>query len=293
MARKRIEGARRGSRDHLCDDVEMSDKPLTFWEHLDQLRLVVFKVAAVTTAVGVLAFCFKDALFAVVLAPDNASFPTYRLFDDIGTWICGLVGCGAESASEGGAEFHVRLINTELAQQFIIHLKVAFYAGVIAASPYILYQVFKFISPALYADERKYVRLVVVSGYALFLLGALFGYFVIFPFTFRFLGTYQVSGNVENTITLESYVSALTVLVAAMGVVFEMPAVSWILAKLRVLKAEYMTRYRRHVIVAIFITAAIITPTTDAFTLTIVAVPMWMLYELSVWIVGKTNRSNG
>lgn len=270
----------------------MNEKQLTFWEHLDELRTVIFKVLVVIMSTSVVAFCFKDALFDIVLAPDNSAFPTYKWFNEIGTWACRLVGCDADFISEGGTQFHVRLINTELAQQFIIHMKVAFSAGILVASPYVLYQVFRFISPALYANERKYMRLVVGCSYALFLLGSVFGYFIIFPFAFRFLGTYQVSGIVENTITLESYVSALTALVVSMGVVFEMPAISWLLAKLHILRAEYMTRYRRHVIVVIFIIAAVITPTTDAFTLTIVAVPMWMLYELSVWIVAKTNRSD-
>lgn len=266
------------------------NKSTSFWEHLDELRSVIIKILVVTIVFSVVAFCFKEVLFAVVLAPQDSSFVTYRWFDDLGAWLSRLVGADIGLMPQGNGGFSVKLINTELAQQFIIHMKVAAYAGLIIASPYILYQVFRFISPALYENERRYATRLVGSSYLMFLIGALFSYFVIFPFTFRFLGTYQVNEMVENTITLESYISTMVALILAMGIVFEMPVMSWLLAKMHLLKADYMTKYRRHVIVCIVLIAAIITPTSDAFTLMIVSVPMWILYEVSIWLVRIENK---
>ena len=188
----------------------------------------------------------------------------------------------------GASDFFVRLINTGLAEQFVIHMKAALCVGVLCASPYILYQLFRFVSPALYADERKYVVRVVGGGYAMFLLGVSISYFLIFPLTFRFLGTYQVSGEVENMISLQSYISTLMTMSLAMGRVFEIPILSWLFAKLGFLSAGFMRRYRKHAVVVILVVAAIITPTSDVFTLSLVALPMWLLYEVSIWVVSRT-----
>ena len=267
----------------------MSNEPVTFWDHLDVLRSIIIRIAVVSLVFGVLAFCFKEPLFAIVLGPQDGSFITYQLFSQVEQWFGTLVGMDVKEMV-AATDFHVALINTELAQQFIIHMKVAFFAGLIAASPYVLYQLFKFISPALYENERKYAVQLVFGSYVMFILGVLFSYFVIFPFTFRFLGTYQVADDVANTITLESYISTFVSLTLVLGIIFEMPVMSWILAKMQLLKASYMTQYRRHVIVAILILAAIITPTSDAFTLLLVSIPMWLLYELSILIVKVTNK---
>ena len=248
----------------------------SFWEHFDVLRTAIVKIAAVAVGFGIAAFCFKEGLFAVVLAPKDDGFVTYRLFNRIAAW------AGGETGS-----FAVQLINTGLAQQFIIHMKTALCAGVLCASPYILYQLFRFVSPALYANERKYVVRVVGGGYAMFVVGVLVSYFLIFPLTFRFLGTYQVSGDVENMIALQSYISTLMTMSLAMGLVFEIPILSWLFAKLGFLSADFMRRYRKHAIVIILVVAAIITPTSDVFTLSLVALPMWLLYEASILIVKR------
>ena len=248
----------------------------SFWEHFDVLRTAIVKIAAVAVGFGIAAFCFKEGLFAVVLAPKDDGFVTYRLFNRIAAW------AGGETGS-----FAVQLINTGLAQQFIIHMKTALCAGVLCASPYILYQLFRFVSPALYANERKYVVRVVGGGYAMFVVGVLVSYFLIFPLTFRFLGTYQVSGEVENMIALQSYISTLMTMSLSMGLVFEIPILSWLFAKLGFLSADFMRKYRKHAIVVILVVAAIITPTSDVFTLSLVALPMWLLYEASILIVKR------
>lgn len=250
----------------------------SFWEHLNVLRAAIVKIVAIATVFGITAFCFKEELFAVVLAPKNDGFVTYRLFNRIAAW------AGGETRS-----FAVQLINTGLAQQFIIHMKTALCAGVLCASPYIIYQLFRFVSPALYTNERKYVMRVVGGGYVMFVVGILVSYFLIFPLTFRFLGMYQVSEDVANLITLDSYISTLVLMCLSMGIVFEIPILSWLFAKLGLLSADFMCRYRKHSIVIIIVVAAIITPTSDVFTLSLVALPMWLLYEVSIFIVNKTN----
>lgn len=252
----------------------------SFWEHLDVLRTAIVKIVAVAVVFGIVAFFFKEELFSIVLAPKEDGFVTYQLLDRIATWAGGAV-----------EPFSVRLINTGLAQQFIIHMKTALCAGVLCASPYILYQLFRFVSPALYENERRYVTRVVGGGYMMFGLGVLISYFLIFPLTFRFLGTYQVSGDVDNLISLESYISTLVMMCLAMGIVFEIPILSWLFAKLGFLSADFMRKYRKHAIVIILIVAAIITPTSDVFTLSLVALPMWVLYEVSIWIV-KNSKAN-
>jgi sec-independent protein translocase protein TatC len=240
-------------------------KALTFWDHLDVLRSSLIRMAVAVMVLGVAAFCLKDLLFSVVLAPRSSDFVTYQLL--------------------GVDAFHINLMNTGLTEQFMIHLRTAMYAGVLVASPYIIYLLFRFVSPALYDNERKYATALVSSGYLMFMLGTLLNYFLIFPLTVKFLGTYQVSDDVANMLTLQSYIDTLLMMSLVMGIVFELPVVSWLLGKMGLIHASMMRTWRKHAIVAILILAAIITPTTDAFTLFIVALPIWLLYEVSILIV--------
>lgn len=245
---------------------------MTFWDHLDELRTVLLRSGVVVIVFALIAFCFRDELFAVVLAPKEDDFCVYQLFRRF-----------AELPA-----FHVDLINTALARQFIIHLQMSFSAGIIAASPYLLFEVFRFISPALYSNERRYFTPALCGSYLMFVAGALVSYFLIFPLTFRFLGTYQVSPDVPNLVSLDSYVSTLLSLTLAMGLVFELPVVCWILGKMGILTAPMMRAVRRQAVVVILVAAAIITPTGDAFTLLVVSLPIWMLYELSVLLLPRS-----
>jgi sec-independent protein translocase protein TatC len=240
---------------------------MTFWDHLDELRSVIIRAFAVTVVVAVVAFCLKDELFAVVLAPRTSDFITY--------WLMGV------------EPFSIHLMNTGLTEQFMIHMKTAFYAGVLVASPYIVYLLFRFISPALYDNERRYATALVSSGYLMFMLGTLLNYFLIFPLTVKFLGTYQVSEDVANMLTLQSYMDTLLMMSLVMGIVFELPVVSWLLSRMGLINAQMMKTWRKHAVVAILIISAIITPTTDAFTLFVVALPIWLLYEVSILIVNS------
>lgn len=254
---------------------------MSFWEHLDVLRASLIKIAITTVLCGIVAFLFKEEVFSVILAPKSDSFITYRLFSHIAEWATGT----------GNPAFSVQLINTGLAEQFVIHMKTSVYIGFLLSSPYTLYLLFHFISPALYENEKKYSLRVVGSGYVMFILGVLLSYFLIFPLTFRFLGTYQVNGDVDNLITFDSYISTLVMMCLAMGVIFEISILSWLFAKLGFLSADFMRKYRKHAIVIILVVAAIITPTSNVFTLSLVALPMWVLYEMSIWIV-KNSKMN-
>ncbi|MBO7046539.1 MAG: twin-arginine translocase subunit TatC, partial [Prevotella sp.] len=233
---------------------------MTFWDHLDELRSVIIRILVITVVAAAVAFCLKEEMFAVVLAPRTSDFITYRLM--------------------GVEPFSIHLMNTGLTEQFMVHLKTAMYAGVLVASPYIIWQLFRFISPALYDNERRYATLLCTSGYLMFMLGTAINYFLIFPLTVKFLGTYQVSPDVANMLTLQSYMDTLLMMCLVMGIVFELPVVSWILGRMGLINRQMMRSMRRHAVVAILVVAAIITPTTDAFTLFVVALPIWLLYEV-------------
>ena len=245
----------------------MHDDDLTFWGHVDVLRSCLVRIIVVTVVCGLAAFNFKETLFSIVLAPSKYSFVSYKLFHS--------------------APFHINLVNIGLTEQFMIHVKTAFSFGFLIASPYVLYVLYRFIAPALYRREKHYAVRVVLGGYVMFVLGLLVNYFIIFPLTVRFLGTYQVSESVHN---MQSYIDTLMMMSIMFGILFEIPIISWLLALFGLLKAEWMQRYWRQALVIIVIIAAIITPTGDAFTLAIVSLPIWLLYELSILIVKATNK---
>ena len=248
----------------------MNDNNLTFWEHVDVLRGCLVRIIVVTVVCGLAAFNFKETLFSIVLAPSQYSFVSYRLLH--------------------ASPFHINLVNIGLTEQFMIHVKTAFSFGFLVASPYVLYALYRFIAPALYRRERHYAVRVVLGGYVMFVLGLLVNYFIIFPLTVRFLGTYQVSSSVHNMLSLQSYIDTLLMMSLMFGILFEIPVISWLLALFGLLKAEWMQRYWRQALVAIVVIAAVITPTGDAFTLAIVSLPIWLLYEASILIVRAANR---
>ncbi len=251
-----------------------SERPIatmTFWDHLDVLRSSLIKMGVAVVVFAVAAFLMKETLFSVVLAPRSSDFVTYRLL--------------------GVEEFSLHLMNTGLTEQFMIHMRTALYAGLLLASPYILYELFRFVSPGLYQNERRYAVWIVGAAYVMFLVGTLVNYFVVFPLTVRFLGTYQVSPDVANMLTIQSYVDTLLGMSLVMGVVFELPVVCALLGRIGLINAQLMAGYRRHAIVAILVVAAIITPTTDVFTLFVVSLPIYLLYEVSTVIVRWVHKN--
>ncbi|MBR6112028.1 MAG: twin-arginine translocase subunit TatC [Paludibacteraceae bacterium] len=252
----------------------MTDQAKSFWDHLDELRTCLIRIIIVVLVGAIVAFAMKTEVFSIVLAPTKSDFITYRwfsLFGDI-------------------ADFNLNLINTQLTSQFSVHMQVSIIIGIICVSPYILYSIFAFVSPALYENERKYARLLVVAGYIMFMIGVALCYFLIFPLTIRFLGNYQVSDDVANIITLSSYIDTLTMLTLMLGIVFELPILCMLLGKMGILTADFMKEYRRHAIVIILIVAAIITPTTDVMTLMLVTLPIYLLYEISILAVKMINK---
>ena len=249
----------------------------SFWDHLDELRSVLIRCVAAWGICAVAAFCFRDALFAFLFAPAHPDFITYR-------WLGHIIPSFSEAAQ---SIISISFINTQLAAQFTTHMQVAALAGLVMVFPYLVWQLYGFLSPALYPNEKRAARRVIGFGTMLFLCGVALNYLIIFPFAFRFLATYQVQPEVVNRIALDSYVSTLLILSLLMGILFEMPMVAWALGKAGLLEAAWLKQYRRHALVALMILAAVITPTGDAFTLLLVTVPLYLLYELSIMVTPK------
>jgi sec-independent protein translocase protein TatC len=181
-------------------------------------------------------------------------------------------------------EFHVNMIATDLSSQFMTHISTAVYLGLLGASPYILFELFRFVSPALYENERRYSVQVTVIIYVLFILGVLMSYFVLFPISFRFLGTYSVAEKVISNITIDSYVTTFVSLTLVMGLVFQLPVIAFFLGKMGMVTSDMLSQYRRHAFIILMVVAAIITP-PDLMTLILVTIPLYLLYEVSIRVV--------
>ena len=254
---------------------------MTFWEHLDELRKVLFRSAIVIVAFMAVIFMAKDFVFnTVVFAPIDSDFILYRGIDKI------LAMMGMPQLPP----FDLDLINIDLSAQFFIHISTTFYLSLVLSVPFIIYQLWRFVSPALYENEKRAARVAFAFSGVLFLLGVMVGYFLIFPLTLRFLGTYQVSYEVANQISLQSYISMFTWLILIMGVVFEMPSLAVILSKIGILTKEFLKKYRKHAFVVMLVLAAFITPSGDPFTLMAVGLPLYGLYELSILVCRDINQ---
>lgn len=214
----------------------------------------------------------------VILAPCENDF----VFYDLLRWIGRELHLSGEFFTQ---EFHVKLVNINLAAPFFIHMSTAFWMSVVTAAPYLFYEVWRFVSPALYPHEWKGVRKALTVGTVMFFLGVLLGYFMVYPLTLRFLSTYQLSTLIENQISLNSYINNFMMLVLCMGLAFELPLVTWLLSLLGVVHKAFLRKYRRHAVVIIVVLAAVITPTGDPFTLSVVAIPLYLLYELSILMI--------
>ena len=222
---------------------------MTFWDHLDELRKVLFRVIGIWFVLAIGYFIAMPYLFDhVILAPCHNDFIFYDLLRYIG-------------------------------------LSTAFMLSVVTAIPYLFFEIWRFISPALYPNERKGVRKALTIGTFMFFIGVLLGYFMVYPLTLRFLSTYQLSSEVENILSLNSYIDNFMMLILCMGLAFELPLVTWLLSLLGIVNKSFLRKYRRHAVVVIVIAAAIITPTGDPFTLSVVAIPLYLLYEMSILMI--------
>ena len=256
---------------------EANEKEMTFWDHLDELRKVFFRIAIAVILLACIAFLNKETISSLIPTLNTGLFFN-RLAADF------------SMPSLQVEDFHVELINIQLTSQFMIHMSTAFYAGLLLASPYIIYLLFGFISPALHEAERKTCLKIMIPGFFLFITGILLNYFVIFPLSFRFLATYQVSELVVNKISISSYISSFTMLSLLLGAAFEIPIIAYFLSKLGLITAPMLKQYRKYALVGILVIAAIITPTSDVFTLLLVSIPLYFLYELSIQVVGRSRK---
>ena len=254
---------------------EHDEALMTTGGHLEVLRQMLFRILAVAGIISVVVFCFKNITWGILMAPSEWDFCTYQWIESV------MQFAGFDFHFN---EFHVDMIATDLSSQFMTHITTAVYLGLLGASPYILYELFRFISPALYENERKYSVQVAGIIYILFLLGVMMSYFVLFPISFRFLGTYSVSAKVVSNITLDSYISTFVSLTLVMGIVFQLPVIAFFLGKLVVVNSEMLANYRKHSFIVIMMVAAIITP-PDLMTLILVTIPLFLLYEVSIRVV--------
>ena len=253
-------------------DSENTSELLTFGGHLEVLRRMLFRILGVVAVIAAIVFCCRELTWRLLLAPSECDFITYQWIEQAARTM------GFDLTFE---RFQVDMIATDLSSQFMSHITTSIYLGLLGASPYIVFEIFRFISPALYEKEKKYSVQVVVIVYCLFLLGLLMSYYVLFPISFRFLGTYSVSEKIHSNITLDSYISTFTTLTLMMGVVFQLPVIAFVLTRLGIISSEMLSRYRQQSFLVIMIVAAIITP-PDLLTLILVTLPLYLLYEISI-----------
>ena len=247
-----------------------AEKEMSFWEHLDVLRGSLFRALGAVCLCSVLGLVFREFLFdGIVLAPTRSDFIVYRLL---------------------GWSFSMELINVEISAQFFVHLKASFAVGLIVAFPYVVWELWRFLAPALYEKEKKAVRAAFGMATGLFYLGVLVGYFIVLPVCLQFFMNYTVSDAVANTITIGSYMSMFFSMVLLIGVVFEFPTVVLALNRLGVLDRSALRKGRRYAVVIVLVLAALITP-SDPFSMFVLAIPLYFLYEFSILLCSKSAES--
>jgi sec-independent protein translocase protein TatC len=251
---------------------------MSFLDHLEALRWHLMRAVIAVLTLAIVLFFYREIVFDHFLfAPKHPDFWTYRMLCLLSDYLqMGDALCIKELPFE--------LINTELSGQFTMHIWVSFVAGFILAAPYVLWEIWIFIKPALHEKERKYSKGVVFFSSLLFFSGVLFGYYVIVPLSINFLGSYQVSADVKNMIAMDSFVSTVTTITFASGIVFELPIVIYFLTQIGLMTPQFMRTYRKHAMVIILIVAAVITPSPDVTSQLLVAFPLYMLYELSIFV---------
>lgn len=258
---------------------------MSFFDHLDILRKHLLRGLAVVTVLICVAFYFTDFIWhSVIMSPKNADFWTYRM-------MCKLVQAFPSIGSEFCiTDIKAKIINTEMAGQFTLQMNSCIMAGIILGIPYLLFEVWLFIKPALLAEERKSASGFVFFASLLFAIGLMFGYYLICPLSINFLVNYTVDSSIENTFTISSYLSTVMTLTIGSGIIFQLPVVIYILSKLGIMTPKFMRSTRRYAAVLILIVAAVVTPTADPYTMLIVAFPLFLLYELSIIISARIEK---
>ena len=257
-----------------------SENEMSFWSHLEALRWVLMRIILIYLILVGCCFAAMPHIFnSVILGPTSSDFILYQ-------WLGSLGGDGT-FFPDFSSPFKVDIINVKLASQFITHISTSFCLGFLLIFPYLITEVWMFVRPALYDNEKRSVMALLAFGVPMFYLGCATGYFIVFPFTFRFLAQYELSADITNMISLGSYIDNFLMLVFVMGIVFELPFVTWILSKMGLVTSGFLKKYRRQAVVTLLVLAAIITPTGDPFTLMVVFVPLYVLYELSILLARR------
>ncbi|MDL2214723.1 twin-arginine translocase subunit TatC, partial [Dysgonomonas sp. OttesenSCG-928-M03] len=252
---------------------------LTFLDHLEDLRWMLLRSLIAVFIFAIISFIAMPYIYdEVVMGPTRSDFFLYEQ-------LCFLTSNIPFIPNFCDNSFHVDIININLASQFFRHMSTSFWLALIMTFPYLVYEVWRFVNPALYSNEKGKVRIAFIFGTAMFFLGCLLGYSIIFPITFRFLSTYQLSPDIKNQISLDSYMDNFLMMIFIMGVMFELPLVAWLASRLGLLTRAFFKRYRRHAIVILLVVAAFITPSGDPFTLIVVFLPLYILYEISYLLV--------
>jgi sec-independent protein translocase protein TatC len=271
---------------------------MSFWGHIDALRGHLFRSALVVIVLAVVLFCYPEFLFdSIIFAPLKSDFLTYRAFCHLGHWLQAK-GLFSDGNALCFGHYTFKLQSLGLSDQFTSQMWIAFIGGLIVGAPYVLWEIWKFIRPALKEKERKASTGFIVSATFLFISGVLFSYYIIVPLMVNFLGNYQVSAMVENNFTMDSYISTVTTLTLSAGLIFELPILVYFLTKFGLMTPEFMRKYRKHAVVVILIVAGVITPSPDVTSQLLVAFPLYFLYEASIFvsyfvIKKKSNQVNG
>ena len=258
------------------------EKEMTFWEHLEELRWHIVRSFLAILILAIVAFLNRNIIFdVIILAPKDSDFITNQMLCRIADFL------SIPSLCIG--DLSLKIININMSGQFMTHMYISFVAGVIVAFPYIIYEIWSFINPALHSKEKSHSGGAVISSSLLFILGVLFSYFLIVPLTVNFLGTYQVSDFVENTMSLSSYISTVVSVTFAVGLVFELPIFVYFLTKAGIITPAFMKKNRKYMLVVLLSISAVITP-PDVFSQILVVIPLFGLYELSIGLSKRVYR---
>ncbi|MDR2120170.1 MAG: twin-arginine translocase subunit TatC [Tannerella sp.] len=264
--------------------MSQSQDEMSFWDHLEELRWTLFRCISALLIFAVGGFVSMRYLFDhVIMAPCSSDFITYR-------WMCKMAVSLPFFPDFCDETFRITIVQIKLATQFFTHMSSSFWLALVLTFPYLMYEVWKFVRPALYDHEQKSVRWVFFFGTIMFFVGCLVGYFIVFPMTLRFLATYNLSDAIMSQVSLESYMDNFLMMIFIMGVVFEMPLLSWLLSQIGLINRSFFRKYRRYAVVGLLIAAAFITPSGDPFTLAVVFLPLYGLYELSAFFVKEAPR---
>lgn len=258
-------------------NVQEIEEELTFWDHLEVLRWALVRIAGVLLVCLVFTFLSMPYIFdQYILAPTTSDFFVYKWLEQISGGILNF-----------SDNFAIQIININVASQFFTHISTSISLAFVLVVPYIIFEVWKFIRPALFDHEVKHVRFAFMGSTLMFYLGCAVAYLLVFPFTFRFLTEYELSASIQNQIDLSSYIGNFIMMVMIMGLVFEMPILAWLLSCLGLVDKSFLQKYKSYAVVGLMVLSAVITPSGDPFSMMLVAVPLYLLYELSIVVVKK------